>query len=226
MSRFDPQPRRAWRGTLSVGVLAVMACQPHAAPVATTAAPAPPRQAGPFPVAETGEYAYSTTLTGDLHDFDFLSGAWTLANRRLKKRLSGSNDWDEFPAVDCAQIHLHGIVNVDELVFPTKGWAGVTFRNFDLEKRQWSIYWVSSRSGKMFPPVVGGVTGDRGEFYGEDEDDGRPVKVRFLWIKQGPDHAHWEQAFSLDGKTWEVNWVNELIRADPSKICEGVSPRG
>ncbi len=51
------------------------------------------------------------------------------------------------------------------------------------------------------------------------------VKVRFLWIKQGPDHAHWEQAFSLDGKTWEVNWVNELARADPSKICDGVRPR-
>ena len=55
--------------------------------------------------------------------------------------------------------------------------------------------------------------------------EGRPIKVRFLWIKQGPDHAHWEQAFSLDGKAWEVNWVNELTRAEPSKICNGVRPR-
>jgi hypothetical protein len=190
-----------------------------------TAVAAPQDAAGPLPVANPPPYAYSTTVTGDLHDFDFLAGAWTLQNRRLKKRLAGSNEWEEFPAVDCAQLYLGKVVNVDELVFPTKGWAGVTFRNFDIEKRQWSIYWISSRAGKVTPPVLGGFSGDRGEFYGDDVDDGRPVKVRFLWIKQGPDHAHWEQAFSLDGNTWEVNWVNELSRADPAKVCDGVSPR-
>jgi hypothetical protein len=124
-----------------------------------------------------------------------------------------------------ALLYLGGVVDVDELHFTTKGWAGVTFRTFDTEKRQWSIYWVNSRNGKMFPPVVGGFDGDRGEFYGEDEDEGRPIKVRFLWIKQGPDHAHWEQAFSLDGQTWEVNWMNDLTRADPASTCDGVRPR-
>jgi hypothetical protein len=215
-------PRRAIYTAI---VLSLAACQPTVAQAPPTAAAGPQDAPGPFPVAKPDEYAYSTALTGDIHDFDFLAGAWTLRNRRLKKRFVGSNDWEEFPAVDCAQIYLGGVVNVDELHFTTKGWAGVTFRNFDLEKRDWSIYWVSSRSGKMFPPVVGGFSGDRGEFYGEDEDEGRPIKVRFLWIKQGPDHAHWEQAFSLDGKTWEVNWVNELIRTDPSKVCDGVRPR-
>ena len=172
-----------------------------------------------------GTYAYTTERTGDIHDFDFIAGAWTFENRRLKQRWVGSNDWDEFPAVDCGAVYLGSVVNIDELAFPTKGWSGVTFRTFDLEKRQWSIYWVNSRTGKMFPPVVGGFEGDRGEFYGEDEDDGKPIKVRFLWIKRGPDHAHWEQAFSLDGKTWEVNWMNDLTRADPSKVCDGVRPR-
>jgi hypothetical protein len=156
---------------------------------------------------------------------DSRTGAWSLHNRRLKARWVGSKDWDEFPAVTCAQIYLGGVANVDELHFPTKGWSGVTFRTFDIEKRQWSIYWVNSRTGRMFPPVVGGFNGDRGEFYGEDEDEGRPIKVRFLWIKHGPDRAHWEQAFSLDGKTWEVNWMNDLTRADPSKVCDGVRPR-
>jgi hypothetical protein len=184
--------------------------------------------AGPSPVASAspGEYAYTTARTGDIHDFDFLAGAWTLQNRRLKARGVGSNDWEEFPAVDCASIYLGSAVNTDEIHFTTKGWAGVTFRNFDMEKRQWSIYWVSSRNGKLQPPVVGGFEGDRGEFYGEDEDGGRPVKARYLWIKQGPDHAHWEQAFSFDGKTWEVNWMNDLTRADPAKVCDGVRPRG
>ncbi len=214
------------RGAIcAAAAISLAACRAAVTQAPPAAAAAPEDAPGPFPVANPGEYAYSTGLTGDVHDFDFLAGAWTLRNRRLKKRFVGSNEWDEFPAVDCAQIYLGAVVDVDELHFPTKGWAGVTFRNFDIEKRQWSIYWVSSKNGKMFPPVVGGFSGDRGEFYGEDVDEGRPIKVRYLWIKQGPDHAHWEQAFSLDGKTWEVNWVNELTRADPAKICDGVRPR-
>ena len=214
------------RAVLCAGaVLSLAACRGTVAQEPATEAEASQDAPGPFPVPNPGEYAYSMAGTGDIHDFDFLAGAWTLRNRRLKKRLVGSNDWEEFPAIDCAQLYLGNVVNVDELHFPTKGWAGVTFRNFDLEKRQWSIYWISSRAGVVTPPVMGGFSGDRGEFYGVDEDEGRPVKVRFLWIKQGPDHAHWEQAFSLDGKTWEVNWVNELTRADPSQICDGVRPR-
>src|ERR1700682_5729841 len=30
---------------------------------------------------------------------------------------------------------------------------------------------------------------------GDDTDDGRPVRVRFLWRVIGKDTAHWEQAF-------------------------------
>jgi hypothetical protein len=207
-------------------LLALAACGGTVAQAPPTATAAPQEPAAPVSVANPDEYAYTTSRTGDLHDFDFLAGAWTLRNRRLVRRLVGSNEWEEFPAVDCGQLYLGAVVNVDEIQFPTKGWAGVTFRNFDLEKHQWAIWWVSSKKGKLTPAVYGGFTGDRGEFYGDDEDEGRPVKVRFLWIKQGPDHAHWEQAFSLDGKTWEVNWVNELSRADPAKVCDGVHPRG
>ena len=168
--------------------------------------------------------ATTTARTGDVHDFDFLAGAWTLDNHRLKVRGVGSNDWDEFPATICATIYLGGVANVDEIRFPTKGWSGVTLRTFNVKTRQWSIYWVNSRDGVLFPPVVGGFDGDRGEFYGEDEDNGRPVKVRFVWTKLGPDRARWEQAFSPDGRAWEVNWTNDLVRADAA-TCQGGRPR-
>lgn len=179
---------------------------------ACAGAPAAPKAPDADPVPP----GYTLARTGDVHDFDFLDGAWTVSNRRLMKRGVGSTEWDEFPAITCAQLYLGGVVDVDELRFPTKGWAGVTLRTFDLEKRQWSIYWINSRAGRLLPPVVGGFEGDRGEFYGEDEDDGRPVKVRFVWTKHGPDRAEWEQAFSYDGRTWEVNWTNVHTRADPS----------
>lgn len=150
--------------------------------------------------------------TGDIHDFDFFVGKWNSTNRRLKKRWVGSNDWDIFPnTVECAN-HLGGVVNIDEAIFPTKGWSGMTVRTFSLEQRQWSLYWIDSKTGELFPPVVGGFSGDRGEFYGDDTDEGRPIKVVFQWTRLGPDSARWQQAFSLDGKEWETNWIVEHTR--------------
>src|SRR5215831_19133979 len=110
------------------------------------------------------------TRTGDVHDFDYFAGAWTTRQRRLKARGVGSNDWEEFPATLCMTPYLDGMATVDELFFPTKGWAGLTLRAFDLQKRQWLIYWVSSANGKLDTPVVGGFNGNHGEFYGEDQD--------------------------------------------------------
>jgi hypothetical protein len=150
---------------------------------------------------------------GSVHDYDFLAGEWDVANRRLKVRGVGSNDWDEFPSTSRAQLFMGGVVNVDENNFPSKGWSGMTIRTFDPEANRWSIYWVNSRVGKLFPPVVGGFAGNRGVFYGQDEDDGKPVDVRFIWTLLGPDKARWEQAFSYNGGQWETNWVMELKRA-------------
>jgi len=90
----------------AAGGLALFACHTAVAPAAMPAAPED--SPGPLPAANPGSYAYSTALTGDVHDFDFRAGAWTFRNRRLKKRFIGSNDWDEFPGVDCAQIYLGG----------------------------------------------------------------------------------------------------------------------
>jgi hypothetical protein len=154
----------------------------------------------------------ATVPTGDIHDFDFFVGDWQSTNRRLKKRWVGSDDWEVFPNTVHCESHMGGIVNIDEVEFTTQGWSGMTVRTFDLQKRQWSLYWVNNRTGVLFPPVVGGFRGDHGEFYGDDTDEGRPIKVVFRWTRLGPDAAHWEQAFSLDGREWETNWTVEHKR--------------
>jgi hypothetical protein len=64
-----------------------------------------------------------------------------------------------------------------------------------------------------------------GEFYGEDRDDGRPIKVRYTWTKLDRDHARWEQAFSYDDRTWETNWTADFTRADPAQACDGGRPK-
>ncbi len=99
-------------------------------------------------------------------------------------------------------------------------------RTFDLEKRQWSIYWGSSTTGTLDSvPVVGGFEGNRGEFYAEDRDSGRPIRVLYLWTILDHDHARWEQAFSYDNQSWETNRRADFSRSDPSKLCEHGRPK-
>ena len=163
-------------------------------------------------LAPTTRSAIASPYIGQQHDFDFLVGHWKVRNRRLKERHAGSADWDEFDAVMQAGTHLQGIVSVDEIAFPTRGFAGCTVRTLDLAANRWSIYWINSRIGRMEPPVYGGFCGDRGEFYGDDVDGGRTVQVRFIWERLGVDRARWTQAFSLDGSAWETNWIMDMER--------------
>jgi hypothetical protein len=155
----------------------------------------------------------SSPFIGRPGDFDFLLGHWQVHNRRLRQRHAGRTEWDEFPATSQAWVMLDGAVSVDEMRFPTQAFSGMTLRTLDPATKRWSIYWINSTNGQLFPPVHGGFDGERGEFYGEDSDGGRAVQVRFIWTRLGPDAARWEQAFALAGGAWEDNWVMELRRA-------------
>jgi hypothetical protein len=169
---------------------------------------------------------YSIARTGDIHDFDYFVGGWSAKERRLKVRGVDSDAWEEFPATLCMTLYLDGLATVDEMYMPTRNRAGLTLRTFDVKKRQWSIYWVSSANGTLEqPPVVGGFQGNHGEFYAADEDDGKPIKVRYTWDEIDHDHARWQQAFSYDNKTWETNWIADFVRADTSKVCVGNRPK-
>lgn len=180
----------------------------------------------PPPVAPAGLPATIPVVTGDLHDFDEFAGAWTFTNKRLKARGVRSTDFEEFPSVSCTTTYLDGVANVDEIFYPTKGWRGLTVRTFDKQTRQWSIYWINMRDGKVTPPVLGGFTNSEGNFYGNDTDGDRPVISRFHWIKTDHDHLTWEQWFSYDqGKTWEMNWTNTLTRTDWDTVCEKGRPK-
>ena len=204
---------------LLVLVLAALVAAP-AARADPIASPAEQKSAAAVPPG------YSMARHGDVHDFDYFAGAWRTRQHRLKARGVGSTAWEDFPATLCMTPYLGGLATVDELYMPTKGWAGLTLRTFDRQQRQWSIYWVSSATGRLeLPPVRGGFEGDHGEFYGEDEDDHRPVKVRFLWNKIDHDHARWEQAFSYDNRSWETNWIADFERADAAAVCENGRPR-
>ena len=46
-------------------------------------------------------------------DFDFWFGRWKVRNRRLRERLAGSEEWDEFEATSTAWPILDGLGNED-----------------------------------------------------------------------------------------------------------------
>jgi hypothetical protein len=147
------------------------------------------------------------------HDFDFLIGRWTVAHRKLRKRLAGNDDWEAFSSTLSARQLPGGIGNVDEIDLPD-GLAAVTIRLFDPRQQRWSIYWITSANPVMDPaPVAGRFNGPVGEFFADDMFEGQPIRVRYTWTVIAKDQARWAQAFSPDrGKSWETNWVMDFMR--------------
>lgn len=154
-------------------------------------------------------------------DFDFLLGDWTVANRRLIRRLQGCDEWETFDAVQTNAALPGGIGNMDDFVADgwRPGYVGLSLRVFNPQTALWSIYWLDNRSGGLdrsgilTPPVVGRFAHGTGVFEGDDMMDGRAIRVRYTWSAAGGAHPRWEQAMSGDGgQTWEINWIMRFQR--------------
>jgi hypothetical protein len=152
------------------------------------------------------------------HDFDFLIGDWKAHVRRLPDRLNNSNAWIEYDGISNHHKLLDSNANFEEFeVTSTDKKLHIkaqTLRLYNPTSRQWSIYLVDLDNGTLsLPPVVGSFTGNRGEFFDQEEWKGRAILVRYVWLNISPTSARMEQSFSPDGgKTWEVNWICELSR--------------
>jgi hypothetical protein len=150
-----------------------------------------------------------------VNNFDFLAGTWDVASRWRADFLDETSAWEEFPGISRATRHFDGAASVDEITFPTKGFAGITLRLYHPATELWSLYWASQRTGTLFPPVTGRFTDGVGEFYGDDVHDGTPIRARYIWSGITAGTAHWEQAFSADnGQTWITNWHMSLTRRE------------
>ena len=151
-----------------------------------------------------------------LGDFDWLVGKWNVRHHRLKERLAGSHEWEDFSGTSQEWLMLGGYGTVDDNVIelPSGTYRAMGFRAFNPETRQWSVWWLDARRQTIDPPVRGGFRDGKGIFVGDDVLRGKPVKVRFEWSRITPTSAHWEQAFSPDGgRTREMNWSMEFTRA-------------
>jgi len=152
------------------------------------------------------------------HDFDFLIGNWKAHVRRLPDRLNNSKIWIEYEGISNHKKLLDSNANFEEFDVTSADKKlrikAQTLRLYNPTSRQWSIYLVDVDNGTLgLPPVTGQFTGNRGEFFDQEDFKGRAILVRYLWLNISPESARMEQSFSPDGgKTWEVNWICELSR--------------
>jgi hypothetical protein len=172
----------------------------------------------PMPAqTQTGTAAQAKAAVRDgQHDFDFAIGTWKFHLRKRMNPLTGSQTWIEFEGTLVARKVWDGRANIEEVELnsPTGRIEGMTVRLYNPKTQQWSIYWADSRNGSMDTSAqVGQFKDGRGEFYGQDTLNGKPIYVRFVWTNTNSDSPHFEQSYSEDGgKTWEVNWISDQAR--------------
>lgn len=144
------------------------------------------------------------------HDFDSHIGTWKTHLKRLVHPLSEADQWTEYEGVTTVRKVWEGRANLVELSAkgPAGHFEGLSLRLYNPQSRQWSLNFASSRSGTLAQPTIGGFIDGRGEFYNQEDFEGRAVLVRFVITPLDADTLRFEQAFSEDGgRTWEVNWV-------------------
>jgi hypothetical protein len=155
--------------------------------------------------------APASAVADGQRDFDWEIGTWRTSVRVLAEPLSESPDeWLEFTGTSVIRPLLDRRANVVELDVSGQSGRieGLNLRLYEPREGRWSLTFVNIRDGLLTPAVYGAFHDGVGEFYGDDQLDGRPITVRFLIFRQGPDKARFEQAFSADGgTTWETNWI-------------------
>jgi hypothetical protein len=151
-------------------------------------------------------------------DFGFLVGRWRVAHRRLKARLAGCTEWETFGGTSELRLLMNGHGTIDDNVIelPAGTYRAVTLRSYDAATGLWAIWWLDGRMPHRIDahPLVGRFDAEGvGTFYADDEFEGRPIRVRFLWSDITAASCRWQQAFSDDGgASWETNWIMDFTR--------------
>jgi hypothetical protein len=159
-----------------------------------------------------------------VHNFDFLVGEWRVHHHRLKPN---SQEWVDFEGTCSNRKLMDGGANMEEhaLNAPYGAYRAIALRAYDPKSNQWAIWWLDGRypSGPLDPSVKGRFENDVGTFYGDYMQDGKPMRVRFLWSNITSTSARWEQSLSSDGgKTWATNWIMNFNR-DAANPAQGAA---
>jgi hypothetical protein len=152
------------------------------------------------------------------HDFDFEFGSWKAHLKRLTHPLTGSDAWVEYDGTSIVQKLWNGRANLGELELdgPAGHIEGLTLRLYNPQSHQWRLYWANSRDAILNTPTIGGFSDGCGEFFDQEDFQGKSIFVRFTFSDVTSNSFRTEQSFSPDwGKTWEPNWIGSFTRTSP-----------
>ena len=155
------------------------------------------------------------------HDFDFDFGTWKTHSSRLLHPLRGSKTWVEMDGTTVVKKVWDGRANLAEYKAdgPSSHVELMALRYYNPDAHQWGVVFATPNAGTLSVPCIGEFKNGRGDFYDQEEFDGKFILVRFSIWKVTEDSAQSEQAFSADGgKTWAVNWVNKYARTKGQEI--------
>jgi hypothetical protein len=151
------------------------------------------------------------------HDFDFAMGTWKEHSSRILQPLTGSTTWVEMNGISVAKKFMNGRGNITELESdgPNGHLELLALRLYNAQTQEWNLTFATSKGGVLgMPPCIGEFKNGRGEFYDQEQYNGRTIWVRFTITALTSNTFRSEQAFSVDGgKTWETNWINSYTRA-------------
>lgn len=166
--------------------------------------------AAPAPAPARPESAAVAPRRDGARDFDFEIGLWKTELRRLRRPLTGSQEWVRYSGTTSVTRVWDGKANLVELDVdgPAGRLQALSLRLYNPETREWTLNFANSAAGSLGVPAVGGFRDGRGEFYNQETVGGRTVLVRFVISGITRDSVRFEQSFSADGgRTWEANWI-------------------
>jgi hypothetical protein len=144
-------------------------------------------------------------------DFEFLTGEWRIANRRLK---DGTKDqWEELPGEATVFSVMSGQVSIEELRIPVGSHRGMGLRVWRPKEKKWTDHWTGTWNGVVNEPQLGEFIDGEGIFIGQETADGKTTQYRGVWDKITANGCRWHQSASTDGgKSWTWNWWMEWTR--------------
>ncbi len=146
-------------------------------------------------------------------NFDFLSGDWIIANRRLKDYRGP--EWEEFSGSAKVWSAMDGMASIEELRGPSGKLLGMGVRVLNKQTGLWADHWTSADYGVVNSPMMGNFKDGVARFESDDVDtNNRPIKVRGIWDQITTQSCRWQQLTSSDeGANWTPNWIMHWTRA-------------
>lgn len=153
-----------------------------------------------------------------MDDFAFIHGNWKIYHKKLSTRLAKSTEWAEFETNYEAWPLVNGVANADKVYGEIGGsyYEGASVRTYEKDIDEWTIYWVDAAYPALTEQVRGRFDENGiGTFYGEEDCNGRRVKMRFIWKNIDENNAYWDQAYQDPASgEWETNWIMEFRRKE------------